>query len=104
MDLPGRGSAGRWALAAAVASVTTIAFLPALAGEFVDFDDVYNFTLNDRYRGLGPHQLAWMLGLQPTRHFWGPLSWLTLGIDWTLWGLDPWGYHLTSLLLHAATA
>ena len=95
---------GRGALVVAVATATLAAFLPALAGEFVDFDDVYNFTLNAHYRGLGPRHLLWMLGLGPTQRFWGPLSWLTLGIDWTVWGLDPWGYHLTNLLLHAATA
>ena len=32
---------GRWAFVVAVASATLPAFLPALAGEFVDFDDVY---------------------------------------------------------------
>src|SRR5207249_2729278 len=33
-----------------------------------------------------------------------PLSWMTLGLDYQLWGMDPIGYHLTSLLLHAANA
>src|SRR5262249_55325302 len=31
-----------------------------------------------------------------------PLSWITLGLDHLLWGMTPWGYHLTSLLLHVA--
>ncbi|HET7343429.1 MAG TPA: tetratricopeptide repeat protein, partial [Methylomirabilota bacterium] len=91
-------------VATGVAAVTLLAFLPALGGQFVDFDDLYNFVLNSRYRGLGPGQLAWMLGLPPTHHFWGPLAWLTLGVDWLLWGGNAWGYHLTNLVLHAATA
>src|SRR5881628_574134 len=33
-----------------------------------------------------------------------PLTWMTLGLDYLLWGLNPVGYHLTSLLLHAANA
>jgi hypothetical protein len=33
-----------------------------------------------------------------------PLTWLSLGLDYLLGGLHPGGYHLTSLLLHAATA
>src|SRR6202162_5317927 len=33
-----------------------------------------------------------------------PLTWPSLGLDYLLWGLAPAGYHLTSLLLHAATA
>jgi len=32
------------------------------------------------------------------------LTWLTLGADSLVWGMDPTGYHLTSLLFHAATA
>ena len=33
-----------------------------------------------------------------------PLSWVTFGIDYLIWGMDPFGYHLTNLLLHAANA
>ena len=33
-----------------------------------------------------------------------PLSWVTFGADYTLWEMDPSGYHLTSLLLHTANA
>lgn len=104
MTLPQPGVARRWAPPLGVAALTAVAFLPSLAGAFVDFDDLYNFVLNVHYRGLGPRHLAWMLGLEPTHHFWGPLTWLTHALDWTVWGLHPWGFHLTSLLLHAATA
>src|SRR3989442_6770688 len=33
-----------------------------------------------------------------------PLTWMTLGLDYVLWGMNPFGYHLTSLLLHVANA
>jgi hypothetical protein len=89
-----------WALLAAV--VTFLAFLPALSAGFVNWDDDLNFLANPNYRGLGAEQLRWMA---TTFHLgpWQPLSWLTLGLDYTLYGLDPRGYHWTSLLLHAAT-
>jgi hypothetical protein len=96
--------ANRPALVLGVAALTGAAFLPALAGEFVDFDDIYNFTLNSNFRGFGARQLAWMAGLAPSRHFWGPLTWLTHGVDWLLWGLNPFGYHLVNMILHAAAA
>jgi protein O-mannosyl-transferase len=35
---------------------------------------------------------------------WIPLTWMTFGLDYLLWGLKPVGYHLTNLLLHAANA
>ena len=33
-----------------------------------------------------------------------PLSWMTLGLNYLLGGMNPWGYHLGNLLLHAANA
>src|SRR3970282_1395935 len=35
---------------------------------------------------------------------WIPLTWLTLGVNYVLGGMEPWGYHAGSLLLHAANA
>jgi len=78
-----------------------LALLPVLWNGFVLWDDDLNFLTNDAYRGLGWPQLRWMFTtfhLEPYQ----PLSWVTLGADYVVWGLDPMGYHLTSLLLHAA--
>lgn len=36
--------------------------------------------------------------------FYRPLSTLSFALDYSLWGLDPAGYHLTNLLLHGGTA
>jgi tetratricopeptide (TPR) repeat protein len=33
-----------------------------------------------------------------------PLTWLTLGFDYVLWGMNPVGYHVTSLAFHALNA
>ena len=33
-----------------------------------------------------------------------PVTWLTLGLDHALWGMNPAGYHLTSLIFHATNA
>jgi tetratricopeptide (TPR) repeat protein len=33
-----------------------------------------------------------------------PLTWMTLGLDYVLWGMRPGGYHLTNLVLHALAA
>jgi tetratricopeptide (TPR) repeat protein len=90
-----------WCLAASV--VTFLVFLPVLAHDFVNWDDNLNFLTNLNYRGLGPEQLRWMW---TTFHMgpYQPLAWLSLGLDYTLWGMDARGYHLTSLVLHAINA
>jgi protein O-mannosyl-transferase len=35
---------------------------------------------------------------------WIPVTWLTFAVDHALWGMNPFGYHLTNVLLHAANA
>jgi tetratricopeptide (TPR) repeat protein len=86
-----------------VAGITAACFLPSLHNDFVLWDDDLNFTDNRRYRGLSAAHLRWMFTTFLGGHY-QPLSWLTLGIDHALWGMNARGYHLTSLLLHAATA
>ncbi|TMH83068.1 MAG: glycosyltransferase family 39 protein [Betaproteobacteria bacterium] len=96
----------RWSSALAsilIAVVTLAAFLPALQNQFVNWDDADNFLGNPHYRGLGWSQLRWMWTTFHMGH-WIPLTWMTLGLDYLLWGMNPFGYHLTSLVLHAANA
>lgn len=90
-------------LPACVAIITFIAFLPVLHDGFVSWDDDKNFTENPNYRGLGPAQLRWMWTTFHMGHY-VPLSWMTLGLDYRVWGMNPAGYHLTNLLLHTASA
>ena len=91
------------ALAVLIAAVTATSFLPVLADGFVSWDDPKNFVDNPHYRGLGPAQLRWMFTTLHMGHY-IPLTWVTLGLDYLLWGMNPAGYHLTNLLLHTATA
>ena len=70
---------------------------------FAPIDDEKNVLDNPSFRGLGPAQIAWMFTTRHTGHY-IPVTWLTLGLDYTLWGLRPRGYHLTSLACHLATA
>jgi hypothetical protein len=74
-----------------------------LQNGFVNWDDPVNFLNNPAYRGLGLSQLTWMFTTFHMGHY-IPVTWLTLGADYLVWGMDPTGYHLTSLLFHAATA
>ena len=83
--------------------LVAVAFLPALGNGFVDWDDELNFLENSQYRGLGWPQVRWawstfLMGVYQ------PLAWLLLEAQYVLFRLDARGYHLTSLLLHAANA
>ena len=87
----------------ALALLTAVVFAPVLRAGFVDWDDPINFLENPYYRGLGWSQLRWMLTANVMGH-WIPVTWLTLGADFAVWGMNPLGYHLTNLLLHSAGA
>jgi hypothetical protein len=73
-----------------------------LFAEFISFDDpiyvVNNRHLKDGLTWAG-FQWAWTSFYAAN---WHPLVWLSLMVDHSLFGLSPWGYHLTNLLLHAA--
>ncbi|MBI5596385.1 MAG: tetratricopeptide repeat protein [Elusimicrobia bacterium] len=88
--------------AAAIAAAVGCAFLPSLSNGFVDWDDSSFLLQNFNWRGLSPAELRWAFTTFTSAHY-QPLTWLSLGLDFALWGLDPRGYHLTSLLLHALT-
>jgi tetratricopeptide (TPR) repeat protein len=92
-----------WGVPLAIWSIGFVAFLPALWNGFVDWDDRANFLDNQGYRGLGVRQLRWMFTTLHMGHY-APLTWVTHGLDYELWGMKPAGYHLTSMLLHATNA
>src|SRR5438093_1896444 len=91
-----------WLVPVVIALITCAAFLPTLQNQFVNLDDNDNFLDSPHYRGLAWTHLRWMWTTHQGHYI--PLTWMTLGLDYLLWGMNPVGYHLTSLLLHAANA
>src|SRR6266540_3183396 len=87
----------------AVAVLTAVCFLPVLSGSFLNWDDDVNFLQNRAYRGLGPEQIRWAFTSVLFGHY-IPLTRLTFSLNFVLGGMDPWGYHLLNVLLHAGNA
>ena len=79
------------AIPALVVLLTVIAFAPVLHNKFVNWDDVGTLTDNLLYRGLGVEQLTWMFTTFHMGHY-QPLSWVTFGADYLVWGMNPAGY------------
>jgi tetratricopeptide (TPR) repeat protein len=90
-----------WTIGALLAAAIVVAYLPALGGGFIWDDDAYvtgNLTLRS------PQGLA-RIWLQPgaiPQYY--PLVHTTFWIEYHLWGLRPFGFHLVNVLLHAGTA
>ena len=93
----------RPAIPALTAAVTFAVFLPSLRNGFLTWDDALSLFGNVNYRGLGPEQLRWMFTSFPLGPY-TPLAWMSLGFDYCVWGMKPFGYHLTSVVLHSLNA
>ena len=87
---------------AVVFLVTLAVFLPALRCDFVAFDDPTYVIYPARDGRLA---LTWANVAHwfrtPVVGIYVPLAMLSYMLDFTIWGIRPWGYHLTSVLCHA---
>jgi tetratricopeptide (TPR) repeat protein len=91
----------RFALAALLL-VTLAVYAPVMRHGFVEWDDPFYITENPHVRaGLTAGGVAWAFTSTQLAN-WHPLTWLSHMLDVSLFGMAPWGHHLTSLLLHLA--
>src|SRR5262245_59579816 len=82
--------------------VTFAAYAPVLRHGFVEWDDPQYVTEHLHVRaGLTAGGIAWAFRSAELAN-WHPLTWASHMLDVSLYGLAPWGHHLTSLLLHLA--
>ncbi len=79
-------------------------FLPAVRGTFLHWDDHLLLVDNPLWRGDGA--LDWMLAESFGGPFgpYQPLTWLSYALDHALFGLDPFWFHATGILLHGLAA
>jgi hypothetical protein len=82
------------------ALVTFIVYLPSLQNDFVTWDDTMYVLNNEHIKSLNFDFLLWSLTDLHTGN-WHPLTWISHAFDYAVWGLNPFGHHLTSVLFHA---
>ena len=90
-----------WLMAALLALVTIAVYWPVMRHDFVNYDDDLYVTSNVRVQnGLTLENMKWAC-FHPVNFNWHPLTVWSHMADCGLFGLKPWGHHLTSVLLHA---
>ncbi len=90
--------------ALALAAVTVAAYLPVLGNDFVHYDDdLYVTEVTEVREGLSAQGVAWAFTSTQGAN-WFPLTRLSWMLDADLFGLEPAGFHGTSLLLHLLAA
>jgi tetratricopeptide (TPR) repeat protein len=88
----------------ALAALTVVLYAPVLRCQFLTFDDQAYVTENRLVRaGLTLHGIE-MAFRVPTAGNWHPLTMLSHMLDCQIYGLRPWGHHLTNVLFHAANS
>lgn len=94
---------------AAVLTLTALAaFARTLQGGFV-WDDLLHIVHDPAVREIvdWPHYLTAFGSVANAGHpgpYYRPLFQMSLAADYQLWGLNPFGFHLTNLVLHTLTA
>jgi len=83
---------------------TLLVFSPVLRNGFVSFDDPSQITGNARVAaGVTAEGLLWAFTSFENGN-WHPLTWVVHLLTTQIFGPQPAGFHLVSLLFHAATA
>ncbi|MBF0538419.1 MAG: tetratricopeptide repeat protein [Nitrospirae bacterium] len=85
----------------ALSVLALIIYGQTLGHVFISYDDGWHITGNNGVRdGLSLDGLKWAF-TKTNGIYWMPLTWLSHMLDCQLYGLNPWGHHLTNVLLHA---
>lgn len=101
MGVDGGGRLGKAAIAAGLCVATVAVYFGVWDHAFLSYDDELYIVDNPFLRaGLSAEGMRWAF----TTGFganWFPVTWLSLLLDYELYGLEPAGYHVTNLAIHA---
>lgn len=92
----------QWLITFALVVLTATAYWEIKDHTFVSYDDDVYVVANARVQsGLSWRNVGWAFASTSEAN-WHPLTWLSHMADVQLFGLNPAGHHLTSLLVHVA--
>ena len=84
--------------------ISFIAFGRIQSNDFVNYDDDVFITNNNHIKvGFNAESIKWAF-TAAYMSYWHPLTWLSIMLDWRLFGANASGYHLVSLLWHIGSA
>ena len=93
-----------WLMAVLLVLVTITLYWPATSHDFVNYDDDMYVKDNTHVTsGLTLENARWAFRTDYAGN-WHPVTWLSHMLDCQIFGLNPWGHHLTGVLLHALNA
>ncbi len=87
-------------IAAIVGLITFLVYLPALQNGFVNWDDNKYVTENPHIQSLNLRLLKWAF-FEFYFSNWHPITNISYAVDYAIWGLNPFGYHLANNIFHS---
>src|SRR5947209_10437098 len=91
-------------LCALLVTLVALVFSPTLGAGFVDYDDnAYVYDNPKITAGLSVEGVVWAFAHIHAEN-WHPVTTISHMLDVQVYGLNPWGHHLTNVLLHALAA
>ncbi len=77
-------------------------YLNTFKNDFVGYDDQNLIQTNKAIKSLSPEKVGRMF-IPRQRGNYQPLRTLSYALDYAVWGMRPFGFHLTSIILHVLT-
>ena len=91
-----------WVVGSALAVITFAVFCRVATFDFITYDDTSYVTANPHIQtGLIAKNIVWAFTSSHASN-WHPLTWLSLMLDYQLFGPDAGWLHITNLLFHTA--
>lgn len=91
---------GKYGLAALLSFVTFVLYAHSWQNDFINLDDIKYVINNSHIRSFDVSLFRWAF-LKFYACNWHPLTWISHALDYSLWGLNPFGHHLSNTILHA---
>ena len=104
---PGSGRAAAVAVALVIVLAGAFAWREVLGWSLLGWDSypmIYAARITDAASFLGTFTEELMDGRYPLGHFWRPVVHFAFALDHAVWGVDPFGYHLSDLIVLLASA
>lgn len=89
-----------WLFSIVVAVVTFAVFSPTLYNDFVNWDDAAYIYKNRMIRSIDGQFIKWAFTSIVSGN-WHPITMISHAVDYKLFGVNPAGHHLTSILIHS---
>lgn len=80
--------------------ITFVIYIPSLKNGFVNFDDYLYVYENPNIQKIDLKFFKWIFTAEANTT-WHPLTLLSIAVDYSIWGLNPFGYHLINVVFHA---